>query len=206
MFIGLGISACLLALFVDISTNTFVEKNMDVFDYTITNLVRYLATPNLDRLMIYITTIGSAHFYGTLAPLILCRLAFSHRWREASAFSICLIGAGALNYLLKYLFERSRPDVLQLVLASGYSFPSGHAMVSLCFYGMLTYLISRNIPHWHWRFILFIFTTILVIAIGISRIYLGVHYPSDILGGYTAGATWLSFCISLLLWWEKRKI
>lgn len=172
-----------------ITKNTIIDQNMTIFDYTVINLVRYFATPSLDQLMIYITTIGSAYFYGTLGPIILCKLAFSRQWRAASSLSLCLIGAGSLNFFLKYLFERSRPDALQLVAVSGYSFPSGHAMVSLCFYGMLTYLVSRNIPHWHWRFALFVFTTLLVTAIGISRIYLGVHYPSDILGGYTAGAT-----------------
>ena len=196
----------MLSIFVEITTDTFINKNMDVFDYTITRFVRHFATPDLDRLMIYITNIGSANFYGILVPIILFTLAFHRHWHQAFSLLICLSGAGVLNYLLKSLFERSRPDILQLVAASGYSFPSGHAMGSLCFYGMLAYLASRNIPHWHWRFTLFASATILVIAIGISRIYLGVHYPSDVLGGYTAGATWLSFCISLLIWWEKHTI
>lgn len=196
----------MLSLFIEITTDTFIDKNMDVFDYTITNLIRYFASPDLDRLMIYITNIGSTHFYGILVPISLFTLAFHHQWRQAFSLSLCLLGAGVLNYLLKYLFERSRPDALQLVVASGYSFPSGHAMGALCFYGMLAYLASRVIPKWRWRFVLFFLTTLLVTAIGISRIYLGVHYPSDVLGGYTAGATWLSFCISLLIWWEKRTI
>jgi undecaprenyl-diphosphatase len=206
ILIGLGISAFMLALFIELTTITFVDKNITVFDDTIISLVRYFASPNLNKLMIFITNIGSAYSYGVLVPIIIILLALQRQWRDASSLSICLVGAGVLNTVLKSLFERARPNVLQLVKAGGYSFPSGHSMVALCFYGMLAYLLSRRLAHWHGRLAIFVATTILIIAIGISRIYLGVHYPSDVLGGYIAGAIWLSFCISLLIWWENHNI
>lgn len=114
-------------------------------------------------------------------------------------------GGAALNSLLKHLFVRTRPDLFRVVEATGYSFPSGHAMVSLCFYGMLAFFIVRNIKSLRWRLVIISLAVLLVVAIGISRIYLGVHYPTDVIAGYTAGAMWLFFRISLLAWWEQRR-
>jgi len=92
-----------------------------------------------------------------------------------------------------------------MVVATGYSFPSGHAMVSLCFYGMLAFLIARRVKKWQYRYGIAILTMFFIAAIGVSRIYLGVHYPSDIAAGFAAGAVWLTFTISLLWWWEEQR-
>ncbi|HWQ61496.1 MAG TPA: phosphatase PAP2 family protein, partial [Negativicutes bacterium] len=118
---------------------------------------------------------------------------------------VCLGGAALLNFLLKHLFERARPDMFTVISVTGYSFPSGHAMVSLCFYGMVAYLLCRHLPRLAPQLLVYGLTAALVTAVGFSRIYLGVHYPSDVLGGYIAGGTWLLFCVSLLWWWEIEK-
>lgn len=205
ILIGLFMSAMLLALFTELAWKTLFRHQLDFFDNLVIWLVRYYASSRLDAIMIQITALGSAPFYGALALLILAGLSIYRRWLEAAALIVCLAGGGVLNLLLKNLFERARPEMFRVIDETGYSFPSGHAMVSLCFYGILAYLISRHIPRWRWRLLLFILTAIFVAAIGISRIYLGVHYPTDVLAGYAAGCTWLFFCLSLLLWWEQKK-
>ena len=198
---GFASSALMLALFFAVAEETFLYREMDFADSIIIWLVRCFARPGLDTVMIAITNIGSVRFYGLFMPIILAGLAFFQRWREAASLAICLGGAAGLNYLLKNLFERARPDLFRVVEETGYSFPSGHAMVALCFYGMIVYLAGRSIASRCQRFGLYFLAAILVIAIGISRIYLGVHYPSDVLGGYVAGAMWLSFCIAALAWY-----
>jgi membrane-associated phospholipid phosphatase len=206
ILIGFLISGLMLAEFAQLAWKTLFRHQMDVFDQLIIGLVRHFANQTLDAIMLGITTLGSAPFYGALSLLLLAGLAFYRKWLEASTLAICLLGGGLLNYLLKHLFMRARPDMFHVIKESGYSFPSGHAMVSLCFYGMIAYFISRNISSWALRFVLFVLTAIYIVTIGISRIYLGAHYPTDVLAGYAAGSTWLFFCISLLMWWEHKKI
>jgi undecaprenyl-diphosphatase len=204
ILVGFLISGLLLAEFAELAWKTLFRHQMVIFDQLIIELVRYFANHHLDLIMLHITTLGSAPFYGVLSILIVTGLAYFRKYLEASALAICLLGGGFLNYLLKHLFVRARPDMFHIIKETGYSFPSGHAMVSLCFYGMLAYLISQNISSWIWRVLVFMLTAIFIAAIGVSRIYLGVHYPTDVLAGYAAGSTWLFFCLSLLMWWEHK--
>lgn len=200
----LGFSCSMLVLFMELAWKTIFRHAMGVFDNTIIWLVRYFATPALDQFMISISNLGFGFSYAVIVIAVFVALAVYRRWLELKGLALSFAGGAVLNYVLKNLFERARPDAFHLVSATGYSFPSGHAMVSLCFYGMLAFLLARIIPSWRWRYFLVIVTVLLIIAIGISRIYLGVHYPSDVVAGYTGGTMWLMFCISLLMLWEKK--
>jgi undecaprenyl-diphosphatase len=202
---GLSVSGLMLLFFSEMAWETLFRKTMDVFDNAFIWLVRYFASPTVDQVMIFITNLGYGYSYGIIAFLVFLLLAFGRRWHEITGLALCLAGGAALNSLLKHLFERARPDLFRVVEATGYSFPSGHAMISLCFYGMLAFLIARNINSLSGRLVIISLTVLLVAAIGISRIYLGVHYPTDVVAGYTAGAMWLFCCISFLAWWERRR-
>lgn len=98
-----------------------------------------------------------------------------------------------LNESLKLLFSRARPDVLWLSHASGFSFPSGHTMVSCCFYGICIYWLMKMGKQYHW---LSFALTILILCIGFSRIYLGVHYFSDVIGGLLFSLSYLIFIVN----------
>ncbi len=102
-----------------------------------------------------------------------------------------LVGIVALNYALKEIVQRPRPEGFRLIAETGYSFPSGHSMVAVAFYGFLIWLIIRfeedRLQRWIWSLALFF----VVIMIGISRVYLGVHYFSDVVAGYCVAAVWL---------------
>jgi membrane-associated phospholipid phosphatase len=202
LLLGLTVSAVMLTAFFHLAEEAVWAHEMDLFDSISVWVVRYYASPTLDKIMLGFTDIGSAYFYGLVTPVLLLGLAVYRRWWDSLAVSFCLGGGSLLNILLKNIFARSRPDVLPIIAETGYSFPSGHAMVALCFYGIAAFLLSRLLPTLRGKVMVFILTGVLVMLIGISRIYLGVHYPSDVLAGYFAGSTWLAVCISVLKWWE----
>ncbi|WP_312338389.1 phosphatase PAP2 family protein [Anaerospora hongkongensis] len=205
IILALAVSGSMLVVFFELTWKTIFRQTMGLFDNTVIWLVRYFATEQLDPVMITITNLGYGFTYGVIVVCSFLILLFYRRWLEFAGLALCLAGGALLNSLLKNLFERSRPDQFTMVVATGYSFPSGHAMVSLCFYGMLAFLIARRVKKWQYRYGIAILTMFFIAAIGVSRIYLGVHYPSDITAGFAAGAVWLTFTISLMWWWEEQR-
>jgi undecaprenyl-diphosphatase len=156
-------------------------------------------TPARTEVMIEITTLGNG---AVLVVLVLACCVFlwqtRHRW---SVYLLILgtLGGKILNDLLKEFFDRPRPSVVVHVdTVSSMSFPSGHAMVSLIVYGSVAYLVGRLEPTSRLRTTTWVFAAIIILMIGISRMYLGVHYPSDVIAGFIAGAAWLAFVASTM--------
>ncbi len=203
---SLGVSAFMLSVFAALAWETIFRNAMGLFDNTLIWLIRYFASPSVDRAMIFITDVGFGVKYGVIVAVSFLVLTYYRRWREIAGLGICLAGGAALNFWLKFLFQRSRPDLFRVVQETGYSFPSGHVIASMCFYGMAAFLIMRTISTWRGRLTIMTLAGILIVAIGISRIYLGVHYPTDVLAGLAAGSMWVAFCISLLVWWEQQRL
>lgn len=129
------------------------------------------------------------------------RLLYIRRRSQATTLGIAAVGAIGLNYLIKVLFGRVRPQLWNRIIDVGpYSFPSGHAMISLVIYGFIGYILAKR--YHRWRAWIFTFTIVLIIAIGFSRLYLGVHWPTDVIAGYAAGIVWLMTCILSLEMWR----
>ena len=105
--------------------------------------------------------------------------------------AIFLIILTGLNQILKYILQRPRPTEYRLIEETGFSFPSGHSMVSMAFYGYLIYLIYKYVKNKDLKWISIVLLSILICSIGISRIYLGVHYTSDVLGGFLISLSYL---------------
>lgn len=123
-----------------------------------------------------------------------------------SLFVAAASSVGAVfNLFLKSIFQRERPDILQIIHVKGYSFPSGHAMGSFIFYGSVAFIIIHLTCKTSLRWLGAISMSILILLIGISRIYLGVHFPTDIIGGYAAGGAWLLICITVFRYFEYKK-
>ncbi len=159
-------------------------------------------TPLLDRLMVGITTLGNP----TALLLICSGLAigplFSHRRQQATTLGIAAVGALGWNYWLKAHFGRARPALWDWIVHAGhYSFPSGHAMGSVVIYGFLAYTLAEQFPQWRKQ--IFTLSTILILAIGLSRLYLGVHWPTDVAAGYAVGLMWLITCLIAEKLWQK---
>ncbi|MGF6950693.1 membrane-associated phospholipid phosphatase [Neobacillus sp. B4I6] len=120
-------------------------------------------------------------------------------------FAAAITGSAILNGILKQFFQRVRPDFHRLIDIEGYSFPSGHAMNAFTVYGILSFLLWRHIPSRFGRGVLISVSIIMILAIGISRIYLGVHYPSDIIGGYFASGFWITTAILFFQYYQEKR-
>jgi undecaprenyl-diphosphatase len=171
------------------------------FDSTVISYVQGFEVPMLTAIMKFFTFIGGTVPILVLSILLLFFLykVFKHRL-ELILFIAVIAGANILFVSLKLLFHRARPDLHRLIEVSNYSFPSGHATNAFALYGVLTFLLWRHIPTRLGRSILIIISVIFILAIGVSRIYLGVHYPSDVIAGYFISAFWLSIAI----WFFQR--
>ncbi len=167
------------------------------FDTAISSYIRGFASERVTKITIVVTNIGSAIIEISLMLVVIGYLIFHlNKVWESAMLAASLAGGWLLNVLLKELFHRARPGIKHLVYARGYSFPSGHAMVAVAFYGMLGYLFFVHLRACNKPSIYMLtLTTVLIVAIGISRVYLGVHYPSDVIAGFAAGGVWLVVCI-----------
>jgi membrane-associated phospholipid phosphatase len=166
--------------------------------------IQKLHAPISNRLMLGITYLGEP------ATLLLICLGLSigplfyARRPQATTFSMAALSAFSLNYWLKILFGRTRPKLWnRLIDVRLHSFPSGHAMMSTVIYGFLGYMLAKQFPRW--RKPIFAATAMLIIAIGFSRLYLGVHWPTDVVAGYAAGLMWLIICIFVLELQQKYR-
>jgi membrane-associated phospholipid phosphatase len=161
----------------------------------------------LVRVFEAVTVTGSAPFLFALTGAIVA-LCLSHGdWPDALLVSSALVGAAALNIVLKLGFERPRPPFHDPDLTvSTFSFPSGHASASVAVYGAFAIVLLRSITRWTHRAIVLSTLAVLLALIGFSRIYLGAHYFSDVLAGYSVGAAWLAFCVLAITVQQQGRI
>lgn len=190
---GLAVAALGMWGFATIAEGV-LGKQSYAFDSSILLALRQLHTPLRDRVMLGFTFLGEPNLLLVIClSLGIVLLARNHR-SEAATIAIAGGGAVGLNLLLKKLFARARPQLWERVVnVTFYSFPSGHAMISMVIYGLLGYFLGSRFPKQRW--FIYSLTVLLVAAIGLSRLYLGVHWPTDVIAGYTAGLVWLITCI-----------
>lgn len=141
------------------------------------------------------TNVGGPVGDGALVVAVAALLLRTKRYRWLAYLFVTAGGGAVMNLQLKHFFSRARPDVAEaLRAAQGYSFPSGHAMGATVVYGALSYLAFRAIDRWSWRAATIAFAFTMIAAVASSRVYLGVHWLSDVLAGISAGATWVITC------------
>ena len=142
-----------------------------------------------------ITNLGGAYW---LIGISICLLLLIKNKKVGISVLLNLILASLTNYILKQILQRPRPIEYRIIDENGYSLPSGHSMVSMAFYGYLIYLIYRHINNKYIKWSLITLLSLLIISIGISRIYLGVHYTSDVLAGFLAAISYLIIYINII--------
>ena len=167
--------------------------NGDIIGYKIVST--FLISDFTTSIAKFITNFGGAIF---LIVLTITLILLIKNKKIGFSIFLNLTFATILNQLLKRILQRPRPTEFRIVEESGYSFPSGHSMVSMAFYGYLIYLIYKYIENKYIKWISIIMLSILICSIGISRIYLGVHYTSDVLGGFLISISYLIIYISVV--------
>ncbi len=199
---GLALAAIALWLFAYIAEEVF-EHETQGFDASVLLSIRSLHQSWLDPIMVFVTNVGDPRVLLVICVGLSVILVLRHHRAEAMTIAIAGFGALGLNFVLKNLFERARPELWsRIVDVTNYSFPSGHAMLSMVMYGLLGYLLATQFDRW--RVVIATISTLLILLIGFSRLYLGVHWFTDVIGGYAAGLVWLITCILSLEIWRHR--
>ncbi|HEY0582962.1 MAG TPA: phosphatase PAP2 family protein [Chloroflexota bacterium] len=170
-------------------TDEVMSKETTALDNTAFTYVHQFSSPTMDTIMRALSFMGSEAVL-IIGVLLLLLFLAQRRWGAAVILVVVTVGAQLLNNVLKAVFHRTRPAPVDAIIsAQQWSFPSGHAMVSAAFYFYIAYLCWRIVPG-VWRYVLAAALTLLVLLIGISRIYLQAHYLSDVIAGYLVGFLW----------------
>lgn len=168
--------------------NEVGEKEPLPGDVAILNGIHTFSSDWLDRFFLLVTSLGSAPFVIAGVTVAITAMYYIGEKRNALFLLFSAGGTAIINILFKLLFERERPDLWEhLVIESGYSFPSGHAMISSALALAIIILAWRTEYRWH----AIIIGSLYTLLVGISRVYLGVHFPSDIIGGWCVSILWI---------------
>ena len=198
------IASGLLLLILSEFRGELTQPRLSTLDQRGMNAAHAWTAPGLTNAMQVCTFIGGWAFITTFVALVALLMFLRGAKRDAGVLAIAVGGSAALNVGLKLFFHRTRPSVAwALGHEQSFSFPSGHAVAAFCFYATIAYLLARG-RRAMTRTILITISVCIVFAVGLSRVYLGVHYPSDIAAGYLVGALWVSSLILALRYAEHR--
>ena len=177
-----------IILFLAFAEDVFTKEIMqgDVIGYKFVS--NYIISDKLTPIIKIVTNFGGSIILGLITILILILIKNK---KIGLSVLINLCSVTVLNLVLKSILQRPRPNEYRIINETGYSFPSGHSMISMAFYGFIIYLIYKNIKNKYLKWISIILLSILILMIGFSRIYLGVHYVSDVLAGFLFSISYL---------------
>lgn len=197
-YLTIAISAVLFVIalngFVQL-TDEIAENDLKAVDEAVGKFVISFRSDALTTYFRVATDLGDRNAYIVFTVLLATFFFLKRRsWKFISQTTIVLLLATLSSIVLKRVFNRARPSLEHLVEVNTLSYPSGHSMSAMAFYGFLIFLCLRyRIARWL-RFLLVSILVILILSVGLSRIYLGVHYPTDVAGGFVGGLIWVAFC------------
>jgi undecaprenyl-diphosphatase len=194
--IGLTLLVTAVFLFGLLAREIGGDTELGRFDLTLANVLHQTTSPGSVNFFLVVTWIGNGWVVTVLCLAIGVWLFVRHQRLLLTAWVFALAGGGILNWALKAAFQRARPTLQNpFAIEPGWSFPSGHAMGAVFTYGMLAYLLILAVPS-RWHSTVVALAAALVMLIGASRVYLGVHYFSDVIAGFVAGTAWLATCVT----------
>jgi membrane-associated phospholipid phosphatase len=187
---GLRIGSIILLVLLLWLVGEVMNHKTQAFDSSVTAFIDTSRSPQFTRAMGIITRFGKEVIFEASSIITIWFLA-TRRWKELGYYAILVGGGEILNSVLKVLINRTRPTLDVLIHEPGKSFPSGHSMASIIFYSLIVYGVWYFTMNKKLTWLTGFIAMILVLAIGVSRVYLGAHFPSDVLGGYLAGILWI---------------
>lgn len=197
IFISFLIFVASLNIFVEL-TDELSGKDLVQFDNQITDYIGSYRNPDYHGIVEFITDMGDLNGYLIVTTIVTLFLFWKLKsWKFILQLVGVIILASLSNIGLKRAIDRARPDAEHLVVVESLSYPSGHAMSAMAFYGFIIYLLFHIKMSRVLRTLLVVFFSLIILGIGLSRIYLGVHYPSDVIAGFLGGLIWVAFCIVL---------
>ena len=188
---GFAAAACLLAILGLFTTNShlFIPK----FDDRMGTFIRSAASPALSTAMRSLTRLGSTLGLTVIGAVVIAVFLYMRKLRYIGLLLLAMAGQGLLQYSFKYLFDRQRPEAMfDYVIGDTPSFPSGHSLAAVSFFGLLAYLVSRELNSKAKQIAIWSLAVLIILTVGFSRIYFDVHYPSDVMASYLAGIIWTS--------------
>jgi undecaprenyl-diphosphatase len=188
--LSLGGAALALLIFVRV-TRELIEGDVSAGDNRILAAVERIRTPWLTSAAVDVTALGSITLVILFSAFALVVLLFLRDWLGALQLLVASTGAGILTLLTKDSIERIRPDTAQrLIIVSGFSYPSGHSVSTSALYLTIAIIAGRYVQHSGTRAAIFLAVSVVVVMVGASRVYLGVHYATDVISGISLGAAW----------------
>ena len=194
--------AAALILFTYIMHEVLLEKEDAADNRVFSYLAAHFISPGTTQFMKGVTYFASAQFFAFAYPALILIYLFQKDWKRSVEIFVIGFGGLIVNYLMKISFHRPRPDHPLIDKLQSFSFPSGHATSAFIFYGLLTYLIWKTKLSPAVKYITGFILISFALLIGFSRVYLRVHYPSDVLAGFCIGFAWLLLSVWLF---EKLK-
>ncbi len=207
---AVGLTVLLIGgfVFTAIAVELGADESLSRFDRAFTDTLRDSVTAPMVQTFAVLTHLGDTATLVGLCIVMAIALALLGRWSLMLGWVVAVAGNGVLNTSLKNVFARVRPLGRDgLTLADGFSFPSGHSSGSVVAYGMLAYLALRLLPV-RWHLPALILAIALAFTVGSSRMFLRVHFASDVIAGFASGAAWLALCITaieLVRWLQQKR-
>ena len=186
-----------LFAFVTIADEIVLEHE-NTFDQSISNAIQSLVSPFMTSSMIFFTFFGSHWFLFPAYILLIIYYVYIKKRRLAMDIAMIGLSSSGILFLFKDIFKRQRPPDPLISNVTGFSFPSGHSFSSFTFFGLLIYIIWRTNIRKLWKIVIAIFLFLLATTIAFSRVYLRVHYPSDVVAGFCLSVVWLMLSLWIL--------
>lgn len=193
---ALRIELLILLMFVAVTAAVLASSSLTDADNWLLGLIYSARSPLLFAVFSYVTILGNTMTVALVAGIAGLLLIFKKHYASAVGLAVATVGATLTDVGVKFLIERARPSGFSASLPASFSYPSGHAASSFALYGTLALILCALFPKW--RRAIIILGALIIAGVGASRIYLGVHYPSDVLGGYLLAVLWFFIAVKVM--------
>jgi membrane-associated phospholipid phosphatase len=202
--IGTTLSAAFLFIFFNFIEDIFDKSSLFIFDKNVINIIENIRTPFFNKIMGFITYMGNSYTIIISFLIVIILLIMLKKFRYIFSLLISLSGSAVFVLLIKNITGRQRPPIENaLIVLKDFSFPSGHSYMAVAFYGLVIYFIFDMLKNNKSKYFILAFGIIFVLSLGFSRLYLGVHWPSDVFAGFAAAISLITAIITILEIKEK---